>query len=165
MALHSGVSGAGAVCKAPQASTSKSLRRRRGSLVRCRAYVWSKDDLARLDALACRPREASLHAPLLNEDERDAVHQEFSVLFCRQFRTTDDTHKRRLRRVANSEGSLLAQHQDTQTRERQQQPPRVREPAAPPEDPIPKKHHQQSPTQQQPHAVTGIAATLIDLTL
>lgn len=52
MALHSGVSGGGAVVKRPLAR-----RRTRGTLVRCRAYVWSKDDLARLDALARRPRD------------------------------------------------------------------------------------------------------------
>lgn len=54
MALHSGVTGLGPVVKRPS-----SRRRARGSLVRCRAYVWTKEELARLDAMAKVPRDAT----------------------------------------------------------------------------------------------------------
>lgn len=162
MALHSGVSGAGAVCKPPPVSAGKALRRRRGSLVRCRAYVWSKDDLARLDALALRPREASMDDPLLRETDHDAAQQEFSVLFCKHFRVGDDGYNRSLRRVPSSDTKLFARQRAWDT---------VAEPGGPKDEPEAKveemvahKYHQ-SPTQQPLQAVTGIASTLIDLTL
>lgn len=64
MARHTGVTSARAVCKpcsspslSRSSSSNKLVRRRgRGSLVRSRAFIWSKEDLEKLHQLANKPR-------------------------------------------------------------------------------------------------------------
>lgn len=55
MALYAGLP-SGAICK-PHCSPRMVRRRGRGALVRCRAVIWTKEELERLDSLAHCPRE------------------------------------------------------------------------------------------------------------
>lgn len=140
MALHSGVSGGGAIVK--RAPSAAGRRRTRGSLVRCHAYVWSKEDLARLEALSRHPREAEpRHDPLEQPQDLSAI--------CRQVVVDDDGgFAVSLRRAAKSDANLA-----------------TRQTAAPESNDDGSHSRCQSPVQSALSPVTAVASTLIDLSL
>lgn len=86
MAFQSGMTSASGICKPfPSNLTSSSSpgrlvrRRGRGSLVRCRAFVWSREDLDRLHNLSMLPRHQ------LSKDVVEQQHDDDSTSYPRNF--------------------------------------------------------------------------------
>lgn len=204
MAMLSGVTSARAVCKpyssvgftSSSAPSGRLVRRRgRGSLVRCRAFVWTKQDLDRLHHLSTRPRNevapdvVDEHVPTSSsaqylKSHPPSLHSSYSVHLqhCSTSRFPSEMHQSQ--NSSNScataaiSSSSFPDHMYASIPGLQPPPPAP--PPSPPGPCIPMqtstspdslKSDPPTPSPNLPNgkpnpaAVAGIASTLIDLTL